>query len=233
MASGLLAEPSIPPIFWFLMRSMIQYASYGNEFTSTLNRALLLMWQSTWHSDLLDCSTPSVVALDWELVIKFVLFRPRNCTKSYKAQGGPQHAYDTYPRLYLSMSPPCGAHICTSRKGVLSRDMQRDPPSLGGPSILVGATAWSSDPREPAWAADRDVEFSDNKERLGYCWQGTTNLRFSSTLPLASGVTECCSLGTLGQGSRHVKRRVQIVWEATTLNRQLEGASLVIGFSSR
>jgi|SRR5216683_5536123 len=47
MASGLLAEPSIPPIFWFLMRSMIQYASYGNEFTSTLNRALLLMWQST------------------------------------------------------------------------------------------------------------------------------------------------------------------------------------------
>ena len=136
MGSGLLAEPSIPSIFWFLMRSMIQSASsYCNEFTSTLNRASLLMWQSTWRSDFLDCSIPSVVALDWELVIKFVLFRPRNCAKSYKALGGPQHAYDTYPRLHLSMSSPRGAHICVSRKGILSRDMQRDPLSLCSPSI--------------------------------------------------------------------------------------------------
>ena len=86
------------------------------EFTSTLNRASLLMWM-TFGLLRLQHSIPSVVALDWELVIKFVLFRPQNCTESYKALGGPQHAYDTYPCPHLSMSSPRGAHICISRKG--------------------------------------------------------------------------------------------------------------------
>jgi hypothetical protein len=163
MASGLLAEPSIlvldainDPISFVVLQ----------EFTLTLNQASLLMWM-TFGLLRLQHGIPSVVALDWELVIKFVLFRPRNCTKSYKALGGPQHAYDTYPHLHLSISSPRGAYICISRMGILSRDMQRDPLPLCSPSIPAvirsisgyptfeallfssAATAWSSDPREP------------------------------------------------------------------------------------